>query len=137
MRYEDKDLLEKYLCMALPYNIKCYVSIKDKVMTLTGKRLNYFCFHDNKWENDYRHEFETVLDPLNSDTYIIKPYLRPMDSMTEEEQSKYFRFKFRFSRVVNEVHLSNYHEWLLRNYFDYMNLINRGLALEAPSDMYK
>lgn len=28
-------------------------------------------------------------------------------------------------------------DWLLKNYFDFMDLIDKCLALEAPEDMYK
>ena len=59
-------------------------------MELTGKRLNYFCFHKEEWGFDYSHEFEVVLDPLNDvrNGCVIKPYLRPMSSMTDEEKEE-------------------------------------------------
>ena len=47
--------------------------------------------------------------------------------MTEEER-KYFRklaFPYDFVDTLNKHH------------FDYRNLIEKGLALEAPEDMYK
>ena len=56
-----------------------------------------------------------------------KPYLRPMSSMTEEER-KYFRklaFPYDFVDALNKHH------------FDYRNLIEKGLALEAPEKKKK
>lgn len=58
----------------------------------------------------------------------VKPYLRPMSSMTEEE------FEF--------VHNGHIEFWAREDYcdkrhLDYRGLIPMGLALEAPKDMYK
>ena len=59
----------------------------------------------------------------------VEPYLRPLSSMNEEEEKEYHN-TFRIS-MWDSV------DWLLEHHFDYHNLIEKELALEAPKDMYK
>ena len=62
----------------------------------------------------------------------IKPYLRPMSSMTEEERKEYDRF------IMNGgLGSAEHFDWLNSHHFDYRGLIEKGLALEAPEEMYK
>lgn len=58
----------------------------------------------------------------------LKPYLRPMVSMTDEEQDEYINT---FTVMWDAV------DWLNAHHFDYRGLIEKGLALEAPEGMYK
>jgi hypothetical protein len=74
MTQEDKKLLFKDLCARLPYGVK--VKCASEILTLNVNWLKVFQYH---------------LDE-------IKPYLRPMPSMTEEEK-KYKLSKF--FRVIN------------------------------------
>ena len=55
-----------------------------------------------------------------------KPYLRPMSSMTEEEEKEYHD-----ARSDYYDDLGTY-DWLNAHHFDYRGLIEKGLALEAP-----
>jgi len=57
----------------------------------------------------------------------IRPYLRSMSSMTEEEENEYIDFLAMWDAV----------DWLNEHHFDYHGLISKNLALEAPADMYK
>lgn len=140
MTQEDKNLLSLYLCMALPYNVKCHVPTDNCVMTLTGKRLNYFCFHKDGWGIDYSHETETVLDPLNDqhNDYVVKPYLRTLASMTYEERefvNNNFLFYGGSMCYTSDIYTSNELVlWLLEHHFDYMGLIHEGLAIEVTKE---
>lgn len=137
-----KDILYRELCERLPYDIRCFVPVYDEIMTLTGKRLNYFCFHRDEFGLDYRHEIEVVLDPYNSDN-IIKPYLRPTSSMTKEEIHeldmlfKNAGYEEGYEFILNETTWIIYHDFMLAHHFDYRGLIEMGLALKAPEDMYE
>ena len=79
----------------------------------------------------------------------IKPYLRPMSSMTEEEKWEIYDWLvetdidwFDFSKLrLDEILISFDSSWLLvdwlnKKMFDYRGLIPKGLALEAPEGMY-
>lgn len=58
----------------------------------------------------------------------VKPYLRPMSSMTEKE--KEFIYNGHIEFWIREDYCNEHH-------LDYRGLIPMGLALEAPEDMYK
>lgn len=87
----------------------------------------------------------------------IKPYLRPMSSMTEEEKREFQSFYpgsfgnqwldikngsidiFECSSTIT-LYLDDSKriiDWLNKKMFDYRGLIEEGLALVAPKDMYK
>ena len=76
---------------------------------------------------------------------LVRLYLRPMSSMTEEEEGMY-------NLLQGISHLSEQHwtakdgkiyryadaiDWLNENHFDYRGLIEKGLALEAPEGLYE
>ena len=65
----------------------------------------------------------------------IKPYLRPMSSMTEEEKEDY-NSKFEGRDFSWEIYYGST-DWLNAHHFDYRGLIEEGLALEALENMYK
>ena len=75
---------------------------------------------------------------VNVYTYICnglkglpKPYLRSMSSMTEEEESEYLNL----DPLTNGWYVVA--DWLNAHHFDYRGLIEKGLAIEAPENMYK
>ena len=120
MTKENKELLLKDLCGRLPYGVK--VLIKGKTMTdSTRKQLapnNIF--------------------GIQKDVLYVKPYLRPMSSMTEEEREEY---RTECKKVLLMRYRVNSHypvtDWLNAHHFDYRGLIEKGLALEAPEGIYK
>lgn len=116
MTKEDKELLSADLCARLPYGVRMKGVNEDfELSTSTSpKRLSYV---------------------LNSADF--KPYLRPMSSMTEKEQKEYDVFCCKPYLGIDETTASNFINWLNAHHFDYRDLINMGLALEAPEDMYK
>ena len=127
MTQEDKILLLKDLCARLPYGVK---------------------FLRESWNYEWDQELSVieVLEDIDKDGYInntkvynvedIKPYLRPMSSMTEEEKKEYDSL-FKLHEDEN-VYCENweYFDWMNKHHFDCRNLIEKGLALEAPEGMY-
>lgn len=82
-------------------------------------------------------------DLMFEESSDVKPYLRPMESMTDEEREDWYREsnvdydpEFKPDPTVNleDCHLSV--DWLNAHYFDYRGLIPLGLALTAPEGMY-
>ena len=85
----------------------------------------------------------------------FKPYLRPMSSMTEEEKkelSTKYVFNIFGNRITAHYHSDGYwdddieldsegwkdlFDWFKEHHFDYRGLIEKGLAIEAPENMYK
>ena len=133
MTMGDKDLLLRDLCARLPYGVKILYNGWDSdggcefstVETLIGID-DGFIYTLWRGEKD-KH---SIKEPLSILDY--KPFLRPMDSMTEEEKIDYGAF-FNYDGIE---YPEEYIDWLNKNMFDYRGLIERGLALEATEEMY-
>lgn len=126
MTEEEKELLVKDLCARLPYGVFCEINDADEPCKLETIELNgdYFLFNNGV-----------------SERYIteIKPYLRPMSSMTEEEEIRGSGYASPddYGRLASyDEKIPEYIDWLNSHHFDYRDLIKKGLALEAPKDMY-
>lgn len=108
----------------------------------------------NLTNNICRDNIDFVLEPALLAAAIAcgcKPYLRPMSSMTEDEikeLSKILNYEFYIDddfalAAEDDRHrirldlCEGYIDWLNSHHFDYRELIEKGLALEAPEDMYK
>ncbi len=61
-----------------------------------------------------------------------KPYLRPMHSMTEDEEKQ-----FQDINLYELPYMVEGLDWLNAHHFDYRGLIEKGLVLEAQQGMYK
>ena len=115
MTKEEKELLLKDICSRLPYELWLKYENNDYIAT------------------GYGHGRISLLTSMFSSTVgpcpliiDVKPYLRPMSSMTEEE-----------SRELGElITIYDDVDWMLAHHFDVHNLIEKGLALEAKEGMY-
>lgn len=84
------------------------------------------------FSTEYSYEFYFGETPLCVDSVLnIKPYLRPMSSMTEEESLEWFE------SVVPTMDCDKQLDFYCKYHFDFRGLIPIGLALEAPEGMYK
>lgn len=130
MKVEDKQLLLKDLCSRLPYDVIVEYGVKyegrdlgEKKGKLTGRMLDSY--------------FYNITVGL-SDVYSIKPYLRPMSSMTEEEmvEFKWLNDQCDNMPTYEYVPVENYRifDWLNRHHFDYRGLIPKGLAIEVTEE---
>ena len=120
MTQEQKDLLLKDLCSRLPYGVK--VEYENEIFDV-----EYVCpmYEEVKLDN---HETWTI----NIDE--VKPYLFPLSSMTEEQQSEYHNnCDVGLTEWGNELYYdcTESFDWLLKNKFDIYGLIPMGLANDA------
>jgi hypothetical protein len=121
MTQEDKQFLLKDLCSRLPHNVICKLSVKGADVSITEKLdfggLEHFMFG----------------------TMDIKPYLRPMSSMTDDEKLDYIALGDikRYTNPQYAYLISEQLDYLNAHHFDYRGLIPMVLALEAPEGMYK
>ena len=133
MTQEEKELLLKDLCARFPYGVKAKI--------LDESVLQY----------DYTAEEGGVIDGIENlndglfviqcreDGYVLsydefKPYLRPMSSMTEEEQrtlDSMCNGVEMVSRLSGLKMFDKAFNWLDENHFDYRGLIEKGLAIDA------
>ena len=137
MTKEEKQLLLTDLCARLPHGVNLHIEFYDLQGDgkLTSRDIKLapgniaYCFDNSHWVS-------------------VKPYLRPMSSMTEEEKedikhrwcyndwdidgpSSLWREKIDVEDAEGIIDYFNEH------HFDFRGLIPMGLALEAPEDMYK
>ena len=123
MNERDKQLLFKDLCARLPYHIRVKVWLEDG--------------DTEEGPLDLQHNYgDVLLDAFYYNKITkIKPYLRPMSSMTEEEDMHRCAFLDDIEGGVEEA-IPNYIDFLNEHHFDYNGLIPMGLAIEAPEGMY-
>ena len=135
MTQENKQLLLKDLCARLPYWVKVKVRYYYEYEDGTFKKYNEIKYFDAE-----------ILDLLISgDRSLddIKPYLRPMSSMTKEEEQEYRSLCAMQFDELTDANTTIYYfdtiesfDWLNAHHFDYRGLIEKVLAIEAPEGMY-
>lgn len=114
MTQEEKQLLLIDLCARLPYGVTCQLSKTNAGVSITEKlKLG-------------------GLEHFIVGSMAVKPYLRRMLSMTEEERRHYDELACDFDGIS----MADSIDWLNKNMFDYRGLIEKDLALEAPDNMY-
>ena len=151
MKQEDKDLLLKDLCARLPY--------KTYVKTTKGIGYVYAINTSQLIELSVANDSEYWSEVFNIDE--IKPYLRPMSSMTEEEAKELsilyglkdiLSIKIAdgyidavvddgfgsteartiwYDEIVSSIEIF---DWLNTHHFDYRDLIPMGLAIAITKE---
>ena len=137
---EEKDLLLKDLCARLPYGVK---------IELTWWVMGEGMYINTTLEPDH---IEQLLNDEDGDTEI-KPYLRPLSSMTKEESAEVSNIisewydeelfvlteepflEYALSKINYSINPRLF-DWLNKKMFDYRGLIPKGLAEIAPEGMY-
>jgi len=116
MTQNEKQLLLKDLCARLPH----------------GFTVHRYCDNtDHIFEPNEIDGFAHFLE--YSEREDFKPYLRPLSSMTEEEENEYRAINcYEGLFPCNEDAL----DYVLSHHLDFRGLIPMGLALVAPEGMY-
>lgn len=143
MTQEDKELLLKDLCERLPYGVKVKTPYNDAILRGIVDRKGV------KTTIDYT---DIVTDKQTYPIRYIKPYLRPMSSMTEEEEKEIqeiigdpdnaciirktdgLELWLNFIDTDPTIWVDTIFEvqdYLNKNHFDYRELIPMGLAIDA------
>lgn len=166
MKEEYKDILSLFLCSNLPYGVKCKLSLQEyidwnpdyKKKFEEAKKIKHDLFDviENEAYTIYGMPTPDRVMLLELDGIeetgipieMIKPYLRLFDTMTADEHNELFKYSndasleelkrngytdYLRAAYVGETHK---YEWLRKNHFDYMYMIEKGIALEA-GDVYK
>lgn len=118
MTQKDKELLLKDICARLPYDVKINESTQGDftVIGLTTERVFTTCETEG-CHNDF---------PIE----CVKPYLFPLSSMTKEQRQElqYITERWMYDTSYS---ISDSTDWLNKNHFDYRNLIDKNLAIDA------
>jgi len=143
MGEKEKKLLLKVLCEILPYHTKWDINGElCEIIRIDIERQHVYC----RKESDKGGTYSIARGD------VIKPYLRPMGSMTEEEKYQFRDFVdwdydcnwkantleelLNGNRIISR-YVFELFDWLNACHFDYRGLIEKGLAIEAPEGMYK
>ena len=121
MTQEEKNLLIKYLCAALPYGL------------MMGNK---------EWpRKPYQLTCDEVQYAMMEDDWDDVPFLRPISSMTKEEYEcitpmlgeRRVTYKANGGFELNKIKTCSLEliGWLLAHHFDFRGLIDKGLAIEV------
>ena len=145
MTQEQKELLFKDLCARLLFGVKVRYSSYKEFITCTLQSINPV------YDNVYLWSEKACFSPVSISK--IRPYLFPMSSMTEEEFTKlkeysglkydqldlasfqngtYKCLNFYLSEVPSGAVIRVF-DWLNTYHFDYRDLIQMGLAIDATN----
>ena len=144
MTQEDRKLLLIDLSARLSHGVICKVSKGNGHLCSINQTIFgvEYGININATERDY----------FNDTEEIIKPYLRPMSSMTEEEKEE-LSAKYNWSIMGNDISI-RYHsegywdddtecptneylklfDWLNAHHFDYRGLIEKDLAIAVTEE---
>ena len=128
MTQEDK-LLFKDLCARWFYGV---------IVSVTDGTIKY-----NAYIESVSYKYIQV-SPVDSDSIFtaytfykisdVKPYLRPMSSMTEEEREEYLTECDKDAESTLSAPHHHGINWLNKNMFDYRGLIPKGLAIAVTKE---
>ena len=145
MTTQEKDLVLQDISGRLKYGVKCALCgrwEKKNGEDFKGYYTLIAVAIDKTWldADNYPclYSFERLSTPM--DLTELKPYLRPITSMTDEEMQEYSNIDNRaYSCPKDYAHIpaKDRIDWLNEHHFDYRGLIEKGLAIKAPEGMYK
>ena len=119
----EKQLLLKDLCARLPYGVKFHYTKHPQSnidQDCDGTAIGYYC---------------NLIVSANDKDFCVdrcKLYLRPMSSMTEEENTTY-EYGFLYSNDL-QIYAEEYIDWLNAHHFDFRGLIEKGLAIAVTEE---
>lgn len=162
MTEQEKELLFRDLCGRFEHFVQVHIDIDYQIdhefysechtvpcdayileVNFDEKTLHIILDDENEDKNNY---FQEEFDTDWVDFYEVKPYLRPMESMTEKEKSKLRQWgclcmnlddSVQDVGVYGAIHSIPVIDYLNSIHVDYRGLIPMGLALPAKEGMYK
>ena len=125
---EDKMLLIKDLSSRLPYAVHV-----QHISGVSGILHDISIFHKYD-KNDNIYDVICYTDLFKDGSSIgieqFKPYLFPVSSMTDNQKQEYQYITERWM-YDSSYSISDSIDWLNKNHFDYRNLIDKNLAIDA------
>lgn len=124
MTQEEKQILLVDLCARSPYKVKVQIDFGEHCIKYGIDRYvddTVICVWPETFEVGVNDEDQAC------DIEDVKPYLRPMSSMTEEEKAELFQLMGN-GTDIQRVDFYNAH------HFDYRGLIEKGLAISVTEE---
>lgn len=129
---KEKELLVKDLSSRLPYEVMCQFYHEEFNANDEEPFAIYYNEKLSSASNSFIGSFSHNIDK-------IRPYLRPMSSMTEEEKEElnclcYHNIDVQDERICGYICADEMYDvidWLNKKMFDYRGLISMGLAIDC------
>ena len=125
----QEELLLKDIAARVPYEVKVKTPYGDAILIGLTKR------------KGYKKYIDIITDKQTYPIRYVKPYLRPMSSMTEEEKVQLIQYACigedmngEFIDEVQRKDCAAYIDWLNAHHFDYRGLIEKGLAIAVTEE---
>jgi hypothetical protein len=143
MTDKEKQLLLKDLSARFPYGVKCKVKYIINNETTYGRDVESECIDAIKKISFDACSVYTEWLGYETDIEDIKPYLRPMSSMTEEEKKELLRFgTVSLDKDSNAIDVccvgfwnhAKVQDYLNSIHIDYRGLIEKGLAIAVTEE---
>lgn len=141
MTQEEKQLLLVDLSARLTHKVKIKCDGYPNGIVATG------IVGDQVFHTPYFIGGTIIIDKHAIDT--VRPYLRPLSSMTTEEIEEcywiqqgainvdFYRYDEGYEKSIDLPYFNSLIDFYNSHHLDYHGLIPMGLALEAPEGMYK
>lgn len=137
MTQSDKQLLLKDLCARLPYGVMVSVQGGE----FDSHKYPYQLTAVSKFGLE---SFCRVYHPIYTPFGVpkveeVKPYLRPMSSMTKEEIKEFHHMASMERDYLGDDNFYTHYQmidWLYAHHFDFRGLLEKSLAIVAPEGMY-
>ena len=152
MTQQDKELLLEDLCARLLYGVNGLAYIVGEPC---NTNTNIVGIINKSIVTNYEPPMPSLID-LDSKYITIKPYLRPMSSMTKKETKELFKeigfeftcntwgfpahYNYEFAKqikgipTITNVEFVKMIDWLNAHHFDYRGLIEKGLAIRVTEE---
>ena len=137
MTQEERQILLAELCARSPYKVKVQIDFGEHCSKYGIDRYvddTVICVWPETFEVGVNDEDQAC------DIEDVKPYLRSMSSMTEEEEEEYNGLLYGICDFTQDSSIlkpiTDLTTFFHSHHLDYSGLIPMGLALEAPKDMY-
>ena len=140
MGTENKELLLQDLCARLPYGVKAQVYGWDEEKGEVEVPLKIYSINTDGYVYFETNDYDVNYLPIED----IRPFLRPMSSMTEEEHNEWFNYYHEIelkeakstgdylkAAILGE---SASIDWLNKKMFDFRGLIPKDLAIAVTED---
>lgn len=135
MTQEQKDLLLKDLSCRLPYGVKAYVKHWSKLEwkyyeNVYTVKSTFPSLNEVHVQSEKKGSVDVLLS--HSD-YVIKPYLFPLENMTEEQKEEHqdlIKNHYHFDANGNVFTLQDFY---CKYHFDYRGLIPMELGIDATN----
>ena len=132
MTQEDKKLLLKDLCARLPYGVKIVIQDTFKYSIVSREYhvldvsnfSDIFCFNYKKFDKRMKKAMRERPNDI-----VIKPYLFPLSSMTEEQIKEFNSITQKCNTYIGKSILLT--DFCNKHHIDWRGFIEKGLAEDA------